>query len=607
MVAKIENLEEIPLFNDSEDVKKSTKFDIKHIVDNENRLIKNKGRVQQHGEVFTPNWMVKKMLSEPEIQLKLQDTQATFLEPSVGEGAFLKEILHQKLGHVDDTSNKSNWTENALWVLTSIYGIELLTDNLVKAKQQMMKVLIEHYQTFYQKKISSNTDFYKSASFIIDNNIVQGNTLTYLNDSDNLIMFSKWKRVGDEVSQLQFTYKSLLGDEEDQLDLFESSGQLNLLDDLMKETPDNEFIKISKVYKGGVGVMKDKFKFDVVIGNPPYQEESIGDNKTFAPPVYHKFLDQSYKVGNIVEMIHPGRFLFNAGSTPKAWNKKMLSDRHLKVLYYEQNSAKVFANTDIKGGVAVTYRNIKDDNIAIGVFTPYDELNKVKNRVITRKDFFPFSEIVSSRGPYRFTEKLHEDHPDARSRLSKGHDYDVSSNVFTRLSNIFYDEKPNNNKEYIKILGRENAKRVFKYIEKDYIKDYVSLNSYKVIIPQANGSGAIGEVLSTPLIGEPLIGEPLIGHTETFLSIGNYKDKKTAENLMKYIKTKFARALLGIKKITQSNVANKWDMVPLQDFTSNSDIDWTKSIHEIDEQLYRKYNLSKDEIEFIETKVKEMN
>lgn len=597
MVAKIENLEEIPLFNDSEDVKKSTKFDIKHIVDNENRLIKNKGRVQQHGEVFTPNWMVKKMLSEPEIQLKLQDTQATFLEPSVGEGAFLKEILHQKLGHVDDTSNKSNWTENALWVLTSIYGIELLTDNLVKAKQQMMKVLIEHYQTFYQKKISSNTDFYKSASFIIDNNIVQGNTLTYLNDSDNLIMFSKWKRVGDEVSQLQFTYKSLLGDEEDQLDLFESSGQLNLLDDLMKETPDNEFIKISKVYKGGVGVMKDKFKFDVVIGNPPYQEESIGDNKTFAPPVYHKFLDQSYKVGNIVEMIHPGRFLFNAGSTPKAWNKKMLSDRHLKVLYYEQNSAKVFANTDIKGGVAVTYRNIKDDNIAIGVFTPYDELNKVKNRVITRKDFFPFSEIVSSRGPYRFTEKLHEDHPDARSRLSKGHDYDVSSNVFTRLSNIFYDEKPNNNKEYIKILGRENAKRVFKYIEKDYIKDYVSLNSYKVIIPQANGSGAIGEVLSTPLIG----------HTETFLSIGNYKDKKTAENLMKYIKTKFARALLGIKKITQSNVANKWDMVPLQDFTSNSDIDWTKSIHEIDEQLYRKYNLSKDEIEFIETKVKEMN
>ena len=113
MVVEIENLEEITLFNDSEDVNKDMKFDIKDIVDDENRLMKNKDRVQQHGEVFTPNWMVKKMLSEPEIQLKLQDVQATFLEPSVGEGAFLKEILHQKLGHVDDTSNKSNWTENA--------------------------------------------------------------------------------------------------------------------------------------------------------------------------------------------------------------------------------------------------------------------------------------------------------------------------------------------------------------------------------------------------------------------------------------------------------------------------------------------------------------
>ncbi|WP_274355510.1 Eco57I restriction-modification methylase domain-containing protein [Ligilactobacillus salivarius] len=349
MVAKIENLEEIPLFNDSEDVKKGTKFDIKHIVDNENRLIKNKGRVQQHGEVFTPNWMVKKMLSEPEIQLKLQDTQATFLEPSVGEGAFLKEILHQKLGHVDDTSNKSNWTENALWVLTSIYGIELLTDNLVKAKQQMMKVLIEHYQTFYQKKISSNTDFYKSASFIIDNNIVQGNTLTYLNDSDNLIMFSKWERVSDEVSQLQFTYKSLLRDEENQLDLFESSGQLSLLDDLMEEMSDNKFVKINKVYKGGVGVMKDKFKFDVVIGNPPYQEDGKGE-KARSEPIYHYFLEQAYEISDIAEFITPGRFLFNAGQTPKKWNRKMLSDEHIRILYYEQNSSKVFAHTDIKGG-----------------------------------------------------------------------------------------------------------------------------------------------------------------------------------------------------------------------------------------------------------------
>lgn len=63
-------------------------------------------------------------------------------------------------------------------------------------------------------------------------------------------------------------------------------------------------------------------KFDFVIGNPPYQDETIGDNKGFAPPVYHKFLENSYKIGDVVEMIHPARFLFNAGSTPKQWNEQ---------------------------------------------------------------------------------------------------------------------------------------------------------------------------------------------------------------------------------------------------------------------------------------------
>lgn len=102
-------------------------------------------------------------------------------------------------------------------------------------------------------------------------------------------------------------------------------------------------------------------KFDFVIGNPPYQDETLGDNKGFAPPVYHKFLEEAYKIANTVEMIHPARFLFNAGSTPKQWNEQMLQDPHLKVLYFEQDSSKVFSNTDIKGGVVITHHdNAKD-------------------------------------------------------------------------------------------------------------------------------------------------------------------------------------------------------------------------------------------------------
>jgi hypothetical protein len=110
--------------------------------------------------------------------------------------------------------------------------------------------------------------------------------------------------------------------------------------------------------------------FDYVIGNPPYQDETTneGDRK---PPVYNLFMDQTYKVSKAVELITPARFLFNAGQTPKVWNEKMLNDSHLKVLDYEPDATKVFPNTDIKGGVAVTYRDERNNYGEIGIFTTY--------------------------------------------------------------------------------------------------------------------------------------------------------------------------------------------------------------------------------------------
>lgn len=125
---------------------------------------------------------------------------------------------------------------------------------------------------------------------------------------------------------------------------------------------------------------KDQFKFDVVIGNPPYQEEGK-DGQSRSEPIYNYFLEQAYQISDIAEFITPGRFLFNAGQTPKKWNKKVLSDPHLKIVFYEQKSSKVFANTDIKGGVAVTLRNITKELGPIGVFTPFNELNSITKKV----------------------------------------------------------------------------------------------------------------------------------------------------------------------------------------------------------------------------------
>lgn len=336
-------------------------------------------------------------------------------------------------------------------------------------------------------------------------------------------------------------------------------------------------------------------KFDVVIGNPPYQQEGKGDNAR-AEPIYHDFMELSYKLSDLSTLITPGRFLFNAGQTPKAWNNKMLSDTHLKIVMYEQNSDKIFPRTDIKGGVVITLRDVTQEFEPIGVFTAFKELNEIIKKVEPSLKFGNFSNLVSSRGNFRFSDKFFKDFPDASSKLGKGSGNMIVSNAFEKLPSVFVDDT-STSKGYLKLLGRLNGRRKYKYIKREYVLDNEYIDSYKVMIPEANGSGAIGEVLSTPLIGA----------TDTFICVGPFKDNTEAENALKYVKSKFSRTMLGVKKATQHNPRNTWEFVPLQDFTSHSDIDWNKSIPEIDQQLYKKYNLTKEEIEFIETKVQAMD
>lgn len=361
--------------------------------------------------------------------------------------------------------------------------------------------------------------------------------------------------------------------------------------DLIDTTKNEEILK----------ELKD-MNFDTIIGNPPYQETMAGTSDN---PIYNLFYDKAFELCKKVSLITPARYLFNAGKTPKEWNKKMLNDEHLKITFYEQDSSKLFPGTDIKGGLAITYRDINKSFGKIGFFTNYTELKGILEKV-KRTDFKTLANLVYAPESYRLSKKLHEEHPEIKSKLSKGHDFDVTSNIFSKLDKLFTNEKPNDENNYIQIIGLEGSNRVYKYIRNEYIMPHDNLMKYKVFVPKSNGSGAIGEVLSTPLIGQPLIGQPLIGHTQTFISIGSFDTEYEANSLLKYLKTKFARTMLGTLKVTQDNKKATWLNVPLQDFTANSDIDWSKSVSEIDKQLYKKYGLSKDEIEFIETKVKEM-
>lgn len=347
------------------------------------------------------------------------------------------------------------------------------------------------------------------------------------------------------------------------------------------------------------GVNED-MKFDAVVGNPPYDEEG---NNTRKSPIYQYFYDASFKLAPIVSLITPARFLFDAGQTPSEWNHKMLSDEHFKVVKFFANSQEVFPLVSIKGGVAITYWSEHEKFGEIGTFTSFPELNNILQKSISDIDGKPTMEsIIQAQGLYRFSDVFMNNHPDISEKMGKGTGAKITSKIVDQMDKLFPQSPDNINGDAVKLLIRtKTGKRAYRYIKREYLQNNRYLDSYNVIVPESNGTGAIGEVLSTPLIGEPLIG-----HSDTFLTIGAFSTKEEASNCMKYIKTKYARVMLGILKATQHNSPSTWKYVPMQNFTASSDIDWSQSVSEIDQQLYRKYNLSPYEIAFIEENVQSM-
>ena len=198
---------------------------------------------------------------------------------------------------------------------------------------------------------------------------------------------------------------------------------------------------------------------------------------------------------------------------------------------------------------------------------------------------------------------LYEYHPEFEDVIgSKGKERRLTTKIFDQLSIFSEDIKSDND---IRVIGlQDNNCRVYKYINKKYISKHDNLNCYKILVPKS-GTKSWSES-QTDMIGEPLLAEPNVGYTQTFIGFGAFDNKFDANNSLKYIKSKFARVMLGVLKVTQDNNQDTWKYVPLQNFTSNSDIDWSKSIEEIDQQLYTKYGLTAEEIAFIESKIKPM-
>ncbi|HHG8301339.1 TPA: Eco57I restriction-modification methylase domain-containing protein [Streptococcus pneumoniae] len=527
-----------------------------------------KDRTKIRAEVFTPTWLVAKQNGyvEPELgSLSLEEyVDLRWLEVTCGEAPYMvtrydtvtgEEIpLSERVGFVDrklqrisrEVSDEVTFYELVKDAYHASYGYEYQGDSLLLARENLLATFEDYYlaKTGSQPTLEQK----KEIATIISYNVFQ---------MDGLKKSSPYSAKQKQSQQL-----SLFADELEVQEVEESKTHI-------KDWKKNRMIGFERLSSE-----ESEMKFDVVIGNPPYQETGEARDE----PIYHYFIDEAYKIADKSILITPARFLFKAGQTPKNWMENMLEDKHLKVQFYELKSGKVFTGTDIKGGVAITYRDVDKDLGPIGVFTIFET----------------FSDLVYPQGIYRFSNKLFSDYPNAEKLQGKGTKNKIVSKSLTQLDFVF---KNNEEKDHVALLGRIGSERVYRYINKKYLDLPETFENYNVFVPEANGSGALGEVLSTPLIG----------HTDTFLSIGNFKTKFEADACIKFIKTKFARVLLGVLKVTQHNSRKTWYYVPLQDFTVNSDIDWTQSVADIDRQLDQKYDLSPEEIAFIENHVREMD
>lgn len=346
-------------------------------------------------------------------------------------------------------------------------------------------------------------------------------------------------------------------------------------------------------------------KFDVVIGNPPYQDESRGD-ATSMPPIYHLFMDAAFEIGKQAVIITPARFLSNAGSTPKAWNTKMLADEHLTVAHFEPDSAALFPDLSdtIKGGIAVTHRDSDRTLGPIGTFTKYDEMNDILRKVEATGPV-SIMEVTINRSSHTYNKLLFNEHPDAAIRIGHSNLSQILPNAFDVLEHWFHAQKPDDGHDYVRVFGLSQRRRQYRWIRRDYLALHPSAWKWKIAIPKANGTGSTTNFFGIRLTNPEVLAPGSIV-TNTFITIGSFDTEVEARACLKYLKSKFARCMLGVLQVTQDTARPVWKYVPLQDFTSASDIDWAKSIHEIDRQLYAKYGLDVGEIAFIESHVKEM-
>ena len=353
----------------------------------------------------------------------------------------------------------------------------------------------------------------------------------------------------------------------------------------IKNKPANFIEKVAKGRSYWKAIDDDNMKFNAVVGNPPYQVMDGGAGAS-ATPVYNKFVDIAKKMNpNYMSMIMPARW-YAGGKGLDDFRNEMLNDKRISHIYDFVNAKDCFPTSSIGGGVCYIlwdskFRgNCKITNIngnkrdteerELNQFSVFIRYNDAVHIVSKCKSNKAFSLIVNARNPFGLSSKVRgKDTGDLRLFTSSG---------ITWIDRKSISESNNLVNKYKIMMSKATAEHAG---EPDKNGQFKIVSRIELLIPK--------EVC-----------------TDSYLIIGESNNKNIVINEYKYIKTKFARFLLMLAVSSINLSSDKFQFVPLQDFTEGSDIDWSKSIEEIDKQLYAKYNLTEEEISFIESMIKPM-
>lgn len=343
----------------------------------------------------------------------------------------------------------------------------------------------------------------------------------------------------------------------------------------------------------------DKMEFNAIVGNPPYQEVISNErNKSLAKQLFPNFVINAIELEpDYVSLITPARwFTGNAQDQSVIKLRNFFRENnHISKIYYYQDANDIFDNVEIKGGIDYfLYESSYQGKVEVNsyfntdyisknrdlflegidiILVNYEDYEIVENVKINNSSFESFMNITTGRNPFGIIGK-----ENIVLGMSESEPFDGCVELRCKNNEIRY-------------MNPENVQ-----------KNLEIFHNYKVFISKSAGDPKTDK----KVIGNPYIGKKYTACTDSLITIGNFDNITEAENLQKYLKTKFLRYLVSIYKSSQNVYQIVYELVPLQDFTNDSDIDWSKSIAEIDNQLYEKYGLSDDVISRIENSIKEV-